>query len=422
MTVDVANVPLAEINAFDPQLLQDPYPYFERLRGEAPVFRDPKTNIVYISTYELVQKAARDYKRFTNAFGEALRGGGAPLEEEVEAILAKGYPPVETMLSADPPIHTRYKSLVTKAFNAKRVSQMGAYVETVVNDLIDGFIADGTCEFKKQFADELPMRVIADQIGVPRADMGLFRKWSNAFIGNLGGLASLEEKKANAQMIVDFQHYMAAKAEEKRANPTEDVLSDLVQVDLAEEGDPRKLEMPEILNILQQILVAGNETTAHSLTAGVNYMLTYPDQFALLKEDMQGRVAGLVEETLRFLTPVNNMWRVAGDDFDFEGVAIKKGDMVLMRYGSANRDDAKFEDPDTFNILRKNASAHFAFGHGIHTCLGMMLARKEMQVAFPIVFDRLKNLRFSQGKNTFQYNPNILLRGVLQLHLDFDPA
>ena len=132
---------------------------------------------------------------------------------------------------------------------------------------------------------------------------------------------------------------------------------------------------------------------------------------------------GLVEETLRYLTPTNSMWRVATQDAEIGGVEVGKGEMILLRYGSANRDPAHFQDPDSFDIARPDAkSRHLAFGvaFGIHTCIGAQLARKEMAIAFPILLARLPNLRFQEGRNTFRYSPNILLRGVTELHIAFD--
>ena len=133
-----------------------------------------------------------------------------------------------------------------------------------------------------------------------------------------------------------------------------------------------------------------------------------------------GLIDGLVEETLRYLTPSNNMWRVATCDTEIAGVPIRKNDIILVRYGSANRDAAHFADPDKFDVRRENARSHLAFGAGIHTCIGAPLARKEMQVAFPILLERLKNPRFAKGLNSFRYAPNILLRGVQELHIEFD--
>lgn len=418
---DISDRPLSEINAFDPNLLQDPYPYYARLRDEAPVFRDPKTGIVSVSTYDLIHKVNTLPNIFSNNFSEQLRSGSTnQIDPEELAILGKGVIVVNTMLTADPPAHTRYRKLAMKAFSYKRVEQMGDYVADVTNALIDRFAKDGHVEFKKGFANHLPMTVIADALGVPRADMDRFRLWSDAFVTQLGGLADKAARIDAAHKIVEFQQYFIEKIEEKRAHPTEDVISDLVHADLSEEGDPRKMTYAELLSILQQLLVAGNETTAHSLTAGIYYLLSNPDQLAKLRAE-PSLIPNFVEETLRYLTPTNNMWRVATQDTEIGGVPIRKNELILLRYGSGNRDDAHFPRADAFDIARENAKTHLAFGVGIHTCLGAQLARKEMVTAFPIILRRLRNIKLAPGKNSFRYDPNILLRGVLELHITFDP-
>jgi cytochrome P450 len=416
---DIRTCPLADINAFDPAILDDPHPYFERLRAEAPVFRDPKTGIVSVSTYDLIMEVNRQPGVFSNNFGPVLRSGaGDPDPEEVE-IMRRGWATPDTMLTADPPAHTRYRKLSGKAFTYKRVDGMADYVAKVANDLIDTFIDDGACEFKSAFANHLPMTVIADSLGVPRADMDRFHRWSDAFIVQLGGVSDRETRFEAARRIVEFQHYFVDRIEEKRRAPTDDVISDLVHADLSEEGDPRKMDHCELLSILQQLLVAGNETTAHSLTAGMFYLISNPDQLDRARND-PASIDGLVEETLRFLSPTNNMWRVAVRDAEIGGFPVRANELILVRYGSANRDGGHFPDPDRFDIARVNARAHLAFGAGIHTCIGASLARKEMQVAFPILLERLRNPRFQKGMNSFRYNPNILLRGVLELHIAFD--
>jgi cytochrome P450 len=419
---DIRSCPLHQINAFDPELLQDPYPYFARLRREAPVYRDPNTGIVSVSTYDLINEVNRQPLVFSNDFAAQLQSGSTGgMDPDELAILSKGWPVTSTMLTADPPAHTRYRKLAAKAFTYKRVELMGDYVAKVTNDLIDRFAADGRCEFKSAFANHLPMTVIADSLGGPREDMERFHQWSEAFIVQLGGVSDKAARLDAAAKIVEFQRYFVDKIEEKRAHPTDDIISDLVHADLSEEGDPRKMDYSELLSILQQLLVAGNETTAHSLTAGLYYLISNPDQFARVLADPE-LVPGFVEETLRFLTPTNNMWRVATRDAEIGGVPVKKGEMILVRYGSANRDEQHFDHPDRFDVARPDVRSHLAFGAGIHTCLGASLARKEMQVAFPILLERLKNPRFQDGANTFRYSPNVLLRGVLELHIAFDPA
>lgn len=418
---DQSKCPLHEINSFDPDILQDPYPYFARLRSEAPVYRDPSTGIVSVSTYDLITKVNTQPKIFSNNFSEQLRSGSTTqIDPDELAILSKGVIVKNTMLTADPPDHTRYRKLSMKAFTYKRVEGMGEYVADVTNALIDGFSRQGRCEFKSAFAAHLPMTVIADALGVPRSDMDRFHQWSEAFVAQLGGIADKAARIDAARKIVEFQDYFIGKIEEKRANPTEDIISDLVHADLAEEGDPRKMDYSELLSILQQLLVAGNETTAHTLTAGLYYLISNPEQMARLKAD-PSLFPNFVEETLRYLTPTNNMWRVATQDAEIGGVPVKKNELILLRYGSGNRDDAHFPAADKFDVARENAKTHLAFGAGIHTCIGAQLARKEMNIAFPILLDRLKNPKLAEGKNSFRYSPNILLRGVLELHITFDP-
>lgn len=417
---DNSKCPLAEINAFDPELLQDPYPYFSRLRAEAPVFRDPKTNIVSVSTYDLIQKVNTQPRIFSNDFSEQLRSGSATAMDPDElAILSQGVIVKNTMLTADPPAHTRYRKLAMKAFTYKRVEGMGDYVAQVTNNLIDTFVKDGRCEFKTAFANLLPMTVIADALGVPRTDMDRFRLWSDAFVVQLGGVSDKATRLDAATKIVEFQRYFIDKIEEKRASPADDVISALVHADLSEEGDPRKMDYAELLSILQQLLVAGNETTAHSLTAGLYYLIRSPEQLVRVRDDASA-VPNFVEETLRYLTPTNNMWRVVTQDTELAGVPLKKNDLVLLRYGSGNRDATHFARPDRFDIGRENAKSHLAFGSGIHTCLGAQLARKEMITAFPILLRRLKKLQLAGDEANLRYNPNILLRGVLELHIAFE--
>lgn len=419
---DLGKCPLHEVDTFDPVFLQNPHPFYERLRNEAPVFRDPKNNIVYVSTYALIRKVNSKPKTFSNNFSEQLRSGSTEQQEPDElAILAEGWMVANTMLTADPPDHTRYRKLAMKAFTYRRVKEMGDYVVTLINDLIDDLPENGRIEFKSQFADKLPMFVIADALGVPREHFDRFEEWTKAFIVQLSGMAGKEERLWAARKIVEFQKYFVDVIEEKRANPTEDVVSDLVHADLAEEGDDRKMNYEELLSIMQQLLVAGNETTSHTLTAGLYYLLENPDQMQKLIENPD-LTENFVEETLRFLSPTNNMWRVATEDTELEGVPVKKDDLLLVRYGSGNRDADKFEDPDTFDITRKNANHHISFGVGIHACLGSALARKELQTAFPILLNRLKNIRLAADSGPMQYVPSILLRGVLALDIEYEKA
>ena len=298
---------------------------------------------------------------------------------------------------------------------------MSEYVETLVHQLIDELPQSGVLEFKSEFANKLPTFVIADSLGVPREHFDKFEQWSNAFIVQLSGIADKPQRLWAARTVVEFQKYFVDVIEEKRVNPTEDVISDLVHADLAEEGDNRKMEYVELLSIIQQLLVAGIETTAHTLTAGLYYLLQHPKQMQALRTD-PSLVDNFVEETLRYLSPTNNMWRVASEDTEIDGVEVSKNDLLLIRFGSGNRDESKFKDPDEFDLTRGNSKEHLAFGAGIHTCIGAQLARKELQTAFPILLERLKTLKISDAQEDLVYLPSILLRGVLELNIEYEKA
>jgi cytochrome P450 len=180
----------------------------------------------------------------------------------------------------------------------------------------------------------------------------------------------------------------------------------------------RELDTAELLSMVQQFLVAGNETTTNSLAGGILLLIQNPGEFAkiLANPDL---IKNMVEEVLRLESPTNSMWRIVKRDAELGGVAIPAGSTLLLRYGSGNRDAAKFPDPDRFDVERKNAQMHLAFGRGTHSCIGAMLSRKEMNVAFRRVTARLKNPRLAPG-NDLSHHINLLLRGLKSLHIEFD--
>lgn len=416
---DVLDIPLEQIDANDPAILQDPHAFYARLREEAPVFRDPKTGIVSVSSYALVLEVNKRPKSFSSMFAHLLLSGGVgTLEPEEEAIMAAGLPWRDTLLTADPPAHQRYKRIAMKAFPHSRVAGMAPYVAETTHRLIDRFIDDGQIEFKTGFADMLPSFVIADGLGVPREEIPRFHDWLRAGIARLAGNAGREERIDAAHKEIELQRFFVDAIEDRRAHPRDDIVSDLVHASMADEDGARPLDNAELYAILQQIFNAGQETTAHTLTYALYQLIQNPEQMAMVLAD-PGLVPNLVEETLRFLTPSNNMWRVVKEDTELGGVALKAGESMLLRYGAADRDPAHFAEPDRFDVTRPNAKDHLAFGAGIHTCLGMALSRKEMVVALPILLERLKNLRFADGLNNFRYSPSPILRGVLSMHVAF---
>ena len=411
---NVTTRPLDSFTPFDPDVMSCPHEYNRRMRAEAPIYRCPHTGIFFVFDYDTIREVAADHGTFSNRFGQAMRAGGE-IDPRLAAEMAKGYPPVDTMLTEDPPRHRRYRGLVNQALTARRVATLEPDISRIAHDLIDAFAARGRAEFVSEFCGPLPLTVIADQLGVPRVDLPLFNKWSDAFVAQLSRMASPDEEVEAARLIVEFQHSFAKKLEERRSIRTDDILSDIVHARL--EGE-RPLDTAESLSIIQQLLVAGNETTTSAIAEGVLLLIRNPDQRAKLRAD-RSLVPNLVEEVLRLSTPTANMWRVCTQDTVLQGVSIPKGSMVQIRYASADRDDRVFDAADAFDVTRTNARQNVAFGHGVHMCIGASLARKEMQVAFDAILDRLEDLALDSDPDALVYPPNALLRGLKTLPITF---
>lgn len=411
---DLLTKPLEQTTPMSPEVLTCPHAYNARLREEAPVMRCPHTNIVFVSDYETICRIAKDHETFSNKFSGAMRTDGET-DPRIAEEAAKGYPPVDTMLTQDPPLHRRYRGMVNQAFTARRVATMEPRIAQLCNELIDAFAANGECELVEDFAKRVPMTVIAEQLGVPMSDYELFRSWSDGFVAQLSRMATPDEEVEAAKRIVEYQHYFAAKLEERRANPQDDIISDIVQAEL---DDEVPLDTPEMLSVIQQLLVAGNETTTNSIAEGILLLAQHPDQHAKLKANPD-LIPNFTEEVLRLSTPTANMWRVATKDTDINGEPVKQGDMVQIRFSSANRDEQVFPTPDALDVERDNASRNIAFGHGVHMCVGASLARKELNVAFRVLLERLDNFELTCSEEELVYPPNVLLRGVAKLPIRF---
>ncbi len=411
------NCPLEAHDFFSEQTLSCPFDFYRELHREAPVYPVPGTDIYVVSRHEHIRKLLKQTDLYSNDISAALNIGGP--SPEAAAVLAQGWKPANTLLTMDPPGHKTYRSLLNKVFSARRVEQMHDYVETITDELVDAFIERGECEFVGEFCVPLPVYIIADQLGVPRSDLALFKRWSDASAAQLGRYSDEQGSDAeveNARLIVEFQHYFVDKLAERRQSPRDDIISDLAR---AEIDDGRPLTTEELLSLLQQLLVAGNETTTSSIAGGLWQLLQYPEQMAKLRAE-PALIANAVEEMLRLESPTAGMWRLVTRDTELHGVLLPAGSKVMLRFAAANRDPEQFDAPECMDVSRDNASSHLAFGQGIHFCLGAMLARKEMQVAFSKLLGRLDNIRLAEDKPEPAYWPNLLLRGLDSLHIRFD--
>ena len=327
-----------------------------------------------------------------------------------------GWRPVDTLLTADPPEQKRFRSLVDGAFRLKRVRALESRISALCEDLIDAFIDRGRVELRAEFAVPVPLTIIAEQLGVPADELPRFKRWSDGFVKQLGGMATPEEQRESAQRILEFQRYFSKIVEARLDESRDDIISDMVN---AEVSGGRSLNMAESLSILQQLLVAGNETTASAICEGMRLFSENPAELAKVRADPE-LIPNAVEEIVRLATPTASMWRVATERCELGGVEIAEGAMLLIRFAAANRDEAVFEDPDRFDVERANAREHLGFGLGLHYCLGAQLAKAELCKSIEALTSRLHNVRLASDAPPLRYPPNILLRGLEALHLEFE--
>lgn len=406
---------LAAFDPFDAGIQQDPHPWYARMRRDAPVHH--AGGVWLVTRHDDIQAALRDPTTFSNAFGgpsTALGVGDDDVRRQLKEVMDAGYPTPPTLLTNDPPSHTRFRRLVGRAFTPKRVESWLPVIEQTCEELIDAVVDRGRCELVEDVAVPLPVRVIADALGVPREHQADFKRWSDDSTVAIGAVITPERRLEAARGIVEYQHYFAARIEERRAEPGDDLVSALVH---ARTDDDRPLDVPEILAIVQQLLVAGNETTTKLLCEGALLLATHPEWQERVRHD-PSIVPNLVEEVLRLAAPTQGMFRVVTRDTMIGGVDIPAGSMAVLLYASANRDDTHFDEPDRFDPLRENARAHLSFGGGIHYCVGASLAKAETQVALRQLCERLPDFRLAD--DDLAYEPSFILRGLKRLHLAWE--
>lgn len=407
-------VDLATLDFFSAEVQECPFQIYRQLQDEAPVWQMPGTNVFVVTRYTDIRDIIRDPARFSSSFGALLNAGSS--NKEVEAIYGQGYEMVETLLTQDPPRHRVYRNLVNKVFSNKRIEGMRDYIQSITDELIDAWIDDGEVDLMNRLCVPLPIYVIADQLGVPRAELPLIKKWSDASASRLGRLADEEQQIQNAKDIVEFQHYFADLIDRMRENPEDNIISDLAN-NTIDEG--RLLTKPEALGMIQQILVAGNETSTAGIAGGVVLLIENTDEQTKLRNNPD-LIPSAVEEILRLETPTTGMWRTATENTEVGGVPIPKGAFLMVRFAAGNRDESVFSCGHEMKVDRDNASNHLAFGQGTHFCLGAQLARSEMQIALGSLLARTDNWGLVEGKNTLTHNPNVLLRGLKDLYISFD--
>lgn len=413
------------INLFDVKTQQCPYDAYKTLRDEAPVYKQPGTDNMFVVTrYDDVREVLTSPARFPSAAPD-LSSRAAPADIErgrkvTTRFEEKGWLPEPTLAGRDDPNHKQMRAMFNEAFKPSRIKQIDPLVENLAYELIDEFVDDGHCEWVKQFAIPLPLFIIGEQMGAQREDMWQIKRWTDAFFQRISMMLPEEQHMEMVDREIEAQHYFQPIFERLRANPDDSLISILVNTVI--EGWGRPLNDNELhAEMMADTFVGGSETTTNALAAGMKLLIENKDVWHKLKSDPDKYMKTFVEEVVRLESPVQSLMRFVREETELAGVSIPAGSIINVRYAAANRDERFFECPDKIDLDRKKAGAHMGFGSGTHHCLGAPLARRELIWGFTAIVDRFEDMWFAEGKNDFEYHPHFLLRSLKELHIEFEP-
>jgi len=406
--MSVIDLDLSDVDPFDLEWRQDPWPLYRRFQDEAPVHPDPRGGAWLVTRWDDCDQVLRD-RRFGSDPSKLNEAGRDAIGSN--DVYQAG---TSVLLFLDPPDHTRIRSLVSKAFTPKVVSGLRPWVEDLVDHLLDATIEAGELEVLRDVGYPLPAEVICQLLGVPTSDRDQFRAWSAAASRLLDGNLEPADQEAGVTAVMALFGYFADLLEDRHRQPGDDLLSGLVAAE--EQGD--RLSPEELLTTVVTLFVAGHETTMNLIGNGTLALLDHPDQLDALAGD-PARARATAEEALRFEGPVQLVARVALEPVTIADAHLDVGDSVTVGIAAANRDPRRFADPDRFDAHRDDAG-HLAFSLGPHHCLGAALARLEAEVAFAAIARRCRDLELVGPRP--QYRAHAILRGLDALPVRFRPG
>jgi cytochrome P450 len=360
------------IDLFSPDLRRNPYPVYEALRRSSPVVREPRSGLWMVFTYDGVKRVLTDPATFSSRHGP------------------------DWLIFADPPRHTKLRALVSQAFTPRTIANLEGRIRALSRELLDPHAGRETIDLATEYAVPLPMRVIAEMLGVSAEDRGRFQRWIDGLLEMSytipGGPGA---KEATAQFVVitgEMKAYVGEVVERRQAEPRDDLLTKLAQAEVNGE----RLTPEEITGFFQLLLLAGSETTTNLINNAFLCFAENPEALASVRATPE-RLPAAMEEVLRYRSPLQWMYRIPTRDVEVHGQKIPAGQMVLAMIGAANHDPAQFREPGRFDISRE-PNAHLGFGHGVHFCLGAALARLEARIALTDLLGRLKGFELANAE------------------------
>ena len=409
-----------KVDLSDPEHIECPYKTYASLHESGGVGVDPNIGTI-VAGYDTLAALAKNTSVYSSAITEDDRGprhmgiNSEPVQEDVEEILSNAHPIVNALFTADPPEHTRHRKLISKALSPRSVRALEPQIRQITTDLIDAFIDRGSVDFIPEFAVPLPVTVIADILGVDRADIWTFKHWGDLMISGNIDLLTHERRREVAHAVVELHEYFVPRIEERRRHPTDDLLSIMVNTEV--DGEP-PLTTAELLPIIDQILLAGHETTTNLIANAILVLINDTGLMSRLR-DHPGDIPAMVEEALRWDPPIQCTFRRATKDDTIEGNNVKAGDMVIPMWGGANWDPEVFPNPEQFDIDRSTTKPHMGFGFGPHFCAGAELARIEARIAFEELLGRLGDITLDESDSDLSHLPSFASHGYRKVSLSF---
>lgn len=403
------------------EIAQCPFPYYAALREQAPVYKYPgRENEYIVSRWAEIVNVAQHPELFSNVT--------APNDPKIEraqsfrrtslGMTPQGHYSSYSMALSDPPEHKEKRAMGLKLVSHERLRAYEPMIEQIGNELIDGFIDRGTCEFRQQFSNVLPVHVICNILGLPREDATKIVEWGN--ISGSHGSRYLSDEQLEKEGVLGKQagDYVRRALLERLENPTGDYLSEMIQLQVERNGG-FDLQYATAESLI--LLFGGNVTTAHLLSSAMVLLCRNPAVMERVRDD-HTLIRQMLEEALRLESPVQWVLRICKQDAEIAGVPIPAGAVVVLVWASGSRDENKFDDPECLSLDRADVARHqLAFGRGIHLCLGAPLARLEGKIAFQVLFSRLANIRLVND-NEITAIDNILFRAPRTVQIAFDRA
>ena len=409
----------------DASLVEDPYPYYEYARQQGPVWREPYHGTYVVTGYDEMQAIYRD----PDTFSSCNAGGGPfpglpeqPVGDDASELIEKYrgvFPSSESLITFDQPRHADHRGLMMRLLTPKRLKENEDFMWRLADQLIDGFAANGRCDFMSEYAQPFALLVVADLLGVPESDHSELRRRIVA-----KGPAGTIGKPVEGNFLDYLEEFFTVYIEDRRREPNDDVLGKMARTAFADGSRPEVIEVARVATIL----FSGGQGTAARFLGNMMKLIAENSALQGLLRAEPDRIPDFIEETLRLFSPVKTNYRVARHSTTLGGMRIPAGSSLVLLPGAADRDERRFACSAEFDMDRPNVREHVAFGRGPHSCPGAPLVRADGRITLERVLDRLAGIEISDAEHgppetrRYQYTPSYILRGVEALHVEFEPT